>query len=162
MTDDRVPMTDGLAAMPDELVPMPGDRTAVPGDRTAVPDGLTAVPDGLVAVPDGFAPISTHVLDTVRGEPAAGIQVRLDRRDGGGWTPVAQGRTDRDGRLREWVPGPGWRAGGYRLVFLVAPYFTGEAFFPEITIAFQISDPDRHHHVPLLLSPYGYTTYRGS
>ncbi|GAA0714377.1 hydroxyisourate hydrolase [Dactylosporangium roseum] len=109
-----------------------------------------------------FARISTHVLDTVRGEPARDVYVRLDRRDAGGWAPIAEGRTDADGRLREWVPAGDWRAGGYRLVFFVEPYFGGEAFFPEITIAFQIRDPHRHHHVPLLLSPYGYTTYRGS
>lgn len=112
--------------------------------------------------------ISTHVLDTVRGEPAQDIQVRLERRDGGGWTAVAQGRTDHDGRLADWTPlldrvPPGWQAGSYRLVFLVDRlYPPGAAFFPEIVVAFQINDPDRHHHVPLLLSPYGYTTYRGS
>jgi 5-hydroxyisourate hydrolase len=109
-----------------------------------------------------YARISTHILDTVRGEPARDVYVRLERRDSGGWSLLAQGRTDGDGRLREWVPLHGWQAGGYRLVFFVAPYFGGEVFFPEITVAFQIHEPDRHHHVPLLLSPYGYTTYRGS
>lgn len=109
-----------------------------------------------------FATISTHILDTVRGEPGRDVQVRLERRDPGGWTPVAEGRTDDDGRLREWVPGHQWRAGGYRLVFQVEPYLGAGAFFPEITVAFQVHEPDRHYHVPLLLSPYGYTTYRGS
>jgi 5-hydroxyisourate hydrolase len=112
-------------------------------------------------VTDGFAGISTHVLDTVRGEPARDVYVRLERRDADGWSLVAEGRTDGDGRLRDWVPACDWRAGGYRLVFLVEPYY-GEAFFPEITVAFQIRDPGRHHHVPLLVSPYGYMTYRGS
>ena len=109
-----------------------------------------------------FARISTHVLDTVRGEPARDVYVRLERRDTGGWSLVAEGRTDGDGRLREWVPAHGWQVGGYRLVFFVEPYLGGAAFFPEITVAFQLTEPDRHHHVPLLLSPYGYTTYRGS
>ncbi|MFY1693583.1 hydroxyisourate hydrolase [Plantactinospora sp. WMMB782] len=119
--------------------------------------------------PDGLVRISTHVLDTARGTPAADVPVRLDRRDSGGWTPVAQGRTDADGRLADWtplldrVPLRGGQAGGYRLVFQVDRlYPPGEAFFPEIVVAFQITEPDRHHHVPLLLSPYGYTTYRGS
>lgn len=109
-----------------------------------------------------FARISTHILDTVRGEPARDVHVRLERHDAGGWSPIAEGRTDGDGRLREWVPLREWQAGGYRLVFYVDPYLGGGAFFPEITVAFHVHEPDRHYHVPLLLSPYGYTTYRGS
>jgi hydroxyisourate hydrolase len=110
------------------------------------------------------ARISTHVLDTMRGEPAPGVPVRLERKpDGGGWAVVAQGHTDADGRLRDWVPAGAWGTGDYRLVFAVAAYLGDEdAFFPEVTVAFRVRDPDRHHHVPLLLSPYGYTTYRGS
>jgi 5-hydroxyisourate hydrolase len=110
----------------------------------------------------GYAPLSTHVLDTARGEPAPDVPVGLERWDDGGWSPVAAGRTDADGRLRDWVPAPGWRAGRYRLVFAVERYLGGAAFFPEIAVAFQVGDPARPHHVPLLLSPYGYTTYRGS
>src|SRR5262245_42568771 len=101
--------------------------------------------------------LSTHVLDTSRGEPAAGVPVRLDKMDGGGWVVVADGVTDNDGRLRDWVPEAVWGAGRYRLVFA-----TGGEFFPEVSVVFVISAPERHHHVPLLLSPYGYTTYRGS
>ena len=93
--------------------------------------------------------ISTHVLDTVTGEPARGVPVRLDRRDG-------------DGRLHPRIPAAEWQPGGYRLVFEVQPYLGRDAFFPEITVAFHVADPDRHYHVPLLLSRYGYTTYRGS
>jgi hydroxyisourate hydrolase len=108
------------------------------------------------------APISTHVLDTARGEPAPGVPVRLERSDGGKWSVVAETLTDADGRLRDWAPADSWGAGSYRLVFDVRSYLGDDAFFPEITVAFQVRDPDRHHHVPLLLSRYGYTTYRGS
>ncbi|GGQ54413.1 hydroxyisourate hydrolase [Couchioplanes azureus] len=108
------------------------------------------------------AKISTHVLDTVTGDPAREVQVRLERRDGDGWRTLADGRTDGDGRLKPQIPAGDWQAGGYRLVFQVEPYLGGDAFFPEITIAFHVHDPHRHYHVPLLLSRYGYTTYRGS
>jgi 5-hydroxyisourate hydrolase len=106
--------------------------------------------------------ISTHILDTVTGEPARDVPVRLERRDDDGWLPVADGRTDADGRLRCAVPAPGWGAGGYRLIFEVAAYLGDGAFFPEVTVAFHVRDTDRHYHVPLLLSRFGYTTYRGS
>lgn len=106
------------------------------------------------------ARISTHVLDTVTGEPARDVYVRLERRDADGWRLVTEGRTDDDGRLKHALDDR--QAGGYRLVFSVEPYLGGDAFFPEITIAFHIHDPERDYHVPLLLSRYGYTTYRGS
>ena len=108
------------------------------------------------------ARISTHILDTVRGEPAREVYVRLERRDSAGWRMIAEGRTDQDGRLKYQVPLHEWQAGGYRLFFAVAPYLGDDAFFPEVTVAFHVHDPDRHYHVPLLLSRYGYTTYRGS
>lgn len=108
------------------------------------------------------ARISTHILDTVSGDPARDVYVRLDRRDTDGWQPVAEGRTDGDGRFRFPVPPHDWRAGGYRLFFSVLPYLGGDCFFPEITVAFHVHDPGRPYHVPLLLSRYGYTTYRGS
>ncbi|MFI5937251.1 hydroxyisourate hydrolase [Actinoplanes sp. NPDC051494] len=103
---------------------------------------------------DGGATISTHILDTVTGEPARDVAVRLD---GEGLTD--SGRTDADGRVRFAVAVP---AGGYRLTFAVEPYLGADAFFPEISVAFRVHDPHRHYHVPLLLSRYGYTTYRGS
>jgi 5-hydroxyisourate hydrolase len=112
--------------------------------------------------PEYQARISTHILDTVTGEPARGVSVRLERHDGHRWRTVAEGATDDDGRLRPRMPAHHWRAGGYRLLFHVEPYLGGDAFFPEITVAFHVHDPDRHYHVPLLLSRYGYTTYRGS
>jgi 5-hydroxyisourate hydrolase len=105
--------------------------------------------------------LSTHVLDTLRGEPADGVRVRLER-DG---RTLAEGVTGADGRLRDWVPAAYWSAGGYRLVFDTGGYFAAHgiaAFFPEVTVAFEVTEPGRHHHVPLLLSPFSYTTYRGS
>jgi 5-hydroxyisourate hydrolase len=106
--------------------------------------------------------LSTHVLDTTRGLPARGVPVRLERRDGPDWTGVASGQTDDDGRVRELVPDGRWDAGTYRLIFDVAAHLGPDAFFPEVSIAFRVTDPDRHLHVPLLLSPFGFTTYRGS
>jgi 5-hydroxyisourate hydrolase len=103
--------------------------------------------------------LSTHVLDTAAGEPASGVPVRLERAHDGGWVELAAGVTDADGRLRDWVPDEQWHAGTYRLIFDTADR---SPFFPEVTVLFFVAEPDRHHHVPLLLSPYGYTTYRGS
>jgi 5-hydroxyisourate hydrolase len=100
--------------------------------------------------------LSTHVLDAARGRPARGVPVRLDRRDGDGWHRVAEGRTDDDGRVRD-LPPP--EEGIYRLVFDTADY---SDFYPEVSVAFTVTDPGEHYHVPLLLSPYAYSTYRGS
>lgn len=100
--------------------------------------------------------VTTHVLDTARGRPAAGVPVAL-RRDG---AVLAQGVTDADGRVGELGP-ERVDPGTYALVFDVAAYAGQDAFFPEVTITFAVSD-ERHHHVPLLLSPFGYSTYRGS
>jgi hydroxyisourate hydrolase len=113
-------------------------------------------------VSGAYAGLSTHVLDTARGEPAAGVPVRLERERDGGWEPVATGTTDRDGRLRDWVPAHAWAAGAYRLVFDAVALLGPAAFFPEVAIVFRVTRPGRHHHIPLLLSPFGYTTYRGS
>jgi 5-hydroxyisourate hydrolase len=98
--------------------------------------------------------LSTHVLDTARGAPASGVAVRLAREDG---SPIAEGVTDVDGRLRDWVSEVDWVPGRYRLTFE-----TGGPFFPVVTVEFAVTDTGRHYHVPLLLSPYGYTTYLGS
>jgi len=106
--------------------------------------------------------LSTHVLDNARGEPAAGVPVTLERADGGAWVPVAEGRTDADGRLRDWVPDDRWSTGRFRLVFDISAYLGADAFFPEVTVVFTVTEPGRHYHVPLLLSPFGYATYRGS
>ncbi|HEX4814940.1 MAG TPA: hydroxyisourate hydrolase [Nonomuraea sp.] len=98
---------------------------------------------------------STHVLDAVTGRPAAGVRVRLERDDG---HVLAEGRTDGDGRVTGWDAGG---AGVRRVVFDTGSYLP-ECFYPEVVIAFTVTDPARHHHVPLLLSPYAYVTYRGS
>ena len=106
-----------------------------------------------------MSPITTHVLDTARGVPAAGVPVTLER--GPDWTEVGSGRTGDDGRLAELGSPSG--PGTYRLRFDTAAYFRGTpAFFPEVTVQFTVERADEHFHVPLLLSPFGYSTYRGS
>jgi hydroxyisourate hydrolase len=103
--------------------------------------------------------LSTHVLDTGLGEPAAGVPVRLDRQHDGGWLELTRALTDVDGRVRDLVAADDWHAGTYRLTFDTA---ARSVFFPEVAVVFFVAEPSRHHHVPLLLSPYGYSTYRGS
>jgi 5-hydroxyisourate hydrolase len=112
-------------------------------------------------------PITTHVLDTSRGLPAVGVRVALDRQAGPeSWTELASGVTNADGRLADWVvEAADFAAGTYRLRFATAAYFRSlgvQCFFPEVQIVFEVDDPGGHWHVPLLLSPYGYSTYRGS
>ncbi|MEU8380041.1 hydroxyisourate hydrolase [Streptosporangium sp. NPDC048865] len=107
--------------------------------------------------------LSTHVLDAALGRPAAGVAVRLERlespeRDG---EVLAEGVTDADGRIAGWTCG----AGDHRLVFETGGYFAAravDAFYPRVSIDFTVADPAEHHHVPLLLSPFAYSTYRGS
>lgn len=119
--------------------------------------------------------LSTHVLDAALGQPAAGLSVRLDTATEHGWSTLAETRTDADGRVREAFAGidlgaaaaRGGGAGGtYRLVFDTAGYFTGrgvkEFFYPEVAVCFAVVDAAAHYHVPLLLSPFSYSTYRGS
>lgn len=101
--------------------------------------------------------ITTHVLDTAQGRPATGIPVRLEIREADRWTLVGQGTTDADGRLKSL--GATAQAGTYRLVFDTRSRST---FFPEVAVQFDITDTSAHYHVPLLLSPFGYSTYRGS
>jgi 5-hydroxyisourate hydrolase len=110
--------------------------------------------------------ITTHVLDTAAGRPAAGVPVVLEMRRGDAWEPVGQGTTDDDGRLGDLLP-DGREAGpaAYRLRFDTAAYFRTRGvtgFYPEVAIQFEVTDAGEHHHVPLLLSPFGYSTYRGS
>ncbi|GAA0940565.1 hydroxyisourate hydrolase [Pseudonocardia zijingensis] len=103
--------------------------------------------------------LSTHVLDATRGTPAAGVPVRLTTVDG---RELAAAVTDADGRVRDLG---GLTAGDHRLVFATGEYFaaTGQkGFYPEVVVTFTVTDPAAHHHVPLLLSPFSYSTYRGS
>ena len=106
--------------------------------------------------------VTTHVLDTALGRPAWGIRATLER-DG---TIVGTGITDEQGRISEFRPaGVQLERGNYRLNFGVAEYWRREgreAFYPEIVVQFTIATEGEHYHVPLLLSPFGYTTYRGS
>jgi 5-hydroxyisourate hydrolase len=109
--------------------------------------------------------ITTHVLDLATGRPAAGVQVALDRRTPRGWEPVAEAVTDPDGRVRDWpgaAPGDG---GVHRIRFATGAYFAAAgvaSFHPEVAVVFEVADAREHCHVPLLLSPFGYSTYRGS
>jgi 5-hydroxyisourate hydrolase len=101
--------------------------------------------------------VSTHVLDATRGGPAAGVGVRLERADG---TLLAAGVTDRDGRVADFAGDV--EPGVYRLRFDTENYLGGETFYPEVVVTFRVRDGAARLHVPLLLSPFAYSTYRGS
>ena len=111
--------------------------------------------------------ITTHILDTSRGRPASGVLVRLEiLSEGGDWKVIGHGKTDMDGRVRELLPEDTPLVNAtYRLIFDTAAYFKAqhiESFYPEVTIVFAVGEASEHYHVPLLLNPYGYSTYRGS
>ncbi len=109
--------------------------------------------------------ITTHVLDTALGRPARGVPVRLELLDGDAWRELGAGATDDDGRLRTLTPPGPVAPGRYRIGFDTGAYFAAcgtPGFFPVAEIQFEIVDGAAHYHVPLLLSPYGYSTYRGS
>ena len=111
--------------------------------------------------------ITTHILDTSLGKPAANVGVTLEQVDAYGATQViGQSRTDQDGRARDLLAeGVALEAGRYRLTFDVGAYFTAtrrETFYPDVVITFDVRDANQHYHVPLLVSPFGYSTYRGS
>lgn len=111
--------------------------------------------------------ITTHILDLSRGRPAPDVLVALEMQESTGeWKELGSDRTDEDGRAAHLLPeGAEPAAGIYRLRFRTGPYFRTldvEAFYPFVEIAFRLSRPGEHYHVPLLLGPFGYTTYRGS
>ena len=110
--------------------------------------------------------ISTHVLDLSRGLPAAGVSVSLDVESDNGFRRISDAVTDANGRVRGFTMGHGTpQPGRYRLSFALVPYFGLQGvpcFFPEVQITFDVRDTGEPHHVPLLLSPFGYSTYRGS
>jgi 5-hydroxyisourate hydrolase len=111
--------------------------------------------------------ISTHVLDTALGRPATGMPVRLERREkSGNWLLLGSGRTDQDGRCSQLLPDENvLSAGLFRLAFDTESYFAATkitALYPLVEVTFRVQDGETHFHIPLLLSPNGYTTYRGS
>ena len=114
--------------------------------------------------------LTTHVLDTSAGRPAAGIAVALDRLEAGGPVRLAETVTNSDGRCdAPLLEGEAFTAGRYELTFAAGAFFRARgvtladpAFLDEVIIRFGIAAPDEHYHVPLLISPYGYSTYRGS
>jgi 5-hydroxyisourate hydrolase len=110
--------------------------------------------------------ISTHVLDTSLGRPAASVTVRLQRQEGDAWIDVSRDATNADGRIAALIPADAAAPPGtYRLMFDAGVYFArrgSQSFYSTVTIEFVTRDPAAHYHVPLLLSPFGYSTYRGS
>ena len=110
--------------------------------------------------------ITTHVLDTSRGRPAEGVPAILAIEAPDGWKLLGKGMTNADGRISDLLPEDfAVEAGVYRLVFNTGKYFAAqklESFYPLVTVVFRIEEPAQHYHVPLLLSPFGYSTYRGS
>ncbi len=111
--------------------------------------------------------ITTHVLDTSLGRPARGVPVALEFQDPvAGWQKISSGATDDDGRLRNLLlPDHRLQTGNYRITFDTGAYFAQHnipGFYPQVSVIFSIGDATQHYHVPLLLSPFGYSTYRGS
>ncbi|HEY9680410.1 MAG TPA: hydroxyisourate hydrolase [Oculatellaceae cyanobacterium] len=110
--------------------------------------------------------ITTHVLDTARGLPASGVPVTLSFQFKSDWQELSKTVTNNDGRAPNLMPKNGKLAAGiYRITFDTAVYYHSinvNGFYPSVTVMFEIVNPDQHHHVPLLLSPFGYSTYRGS
>jgi 5-hydroxyisourate hydrolase len=111
--------------------------------------------------------ITTHVLDTSTGRPASGVEVVLEHKtNANGWQAIGEAVTDADGRIKDFgLADDRFNVGHYRLTFETGAYFhmrKVECFFPQVTIAFAVNNTQQHYHVPLLLSPFGYSTYRGS
>jgi len=112
-----------------------------------------------------MSPLTTHVLDVSLGKPARGVAVILEGRDGDGFRELARSATNADGRVTDLLEPGALSAGIFRLRFATGSYFAHDGrtcFFPEVVIVFEVTQPGEHHHVPLLLSPFGYSTYRGS
>lgn len=123
----------------------------------------------LAAAPENKAPLanplSVHVLNLQTGEPSPGIPVELARQTDTGWTALASSRTDAQGRVKAlWPEGQRYESGIYRVVFKTGALATPQqpGFFPEVPVIFRIDATQAHYHIPLLLSPFGYSTYRGN
>lgn len=120
---------------------------------------------GAVATPAAAADISTHVLDLARGVGGKAVPVTLSKRaDDGRWQKVGTATTDADGRVRSFGDAESFDTGIYKLQFDMSRYPDASAspFFPEITLTFRVIDKAGHYHVPVVVSPYGYSTYRGN
>ena len=112
-----------------------------------------------------MSPVTTHILDTSTGRPAAGVPITLEALRGGTWHAVGEGTTDADGRVKDLLTRDRFAPGHWRIRFVTGVYFARAgttAFYPYVEIVFDVRDADQHYHVPLLLNPFGYSTYRGS
>ena len=111
-------------------------------------------------------PLSVHVLNLETGVPSAGLQVTLEQHSGNQWQALGQGVTNEQGRIAALFPEQrSFAPGEYRVVFKTGDYYRKvghDTFFPEIPVIFEVKDTGQHYHIPLLLSPYGFSTYRGS
>ncbi|XP_069671230.1 uncharacterized protein [Periplaneta americana] len=152
--DDGMRENDGdltvIAEEPEEEAPTIPKKRATREMSTPQPTG---------------GPLSTHVLDTAKGNPVGGLQVSLYKLIDGRWTHISDGMTNPDGRYTNFIQRSDFTAGRYKLHFDVDRYFELrklESLYPFIEIVFDVKSPQDHYHVPLLLSPFGYTTYRGS
>ena len=125
--------------------------------------GLSAVSSVVWAAGN---PLSVHVLNLENGLPSPGVNVTLEQHVGQNWQMLSQGVTNEQGRISELFPAQQTlKAGEYRVVFKTGEYFKKagrETFFPEIPVIFEVKNADQHYHIPLLLSPYGFSTFRGS
>lgn len=124
---------------------------------------LVAAP--AMALAAGNNILSVHILDQQTGKPAPSVEVVLEQKKDNGWTQLNTGHTDPDGRIKALWPEKAAAPGDYRVIFKTGQYFESkklDTFFPEIPVEFHISKTNEHYHVPLLLSQYGYSTYRGS
>ena len=119
----------------------------------------------ITQIPKIMSQITTHVLDTSKGKPAEGITITLAKRTNSSWEEVSTGFTDSDGRIADLLgPDEIVEPGVYRMLFHTGDYFEKDGikgFYPRVPIVFEVFD-DSHYHVPLLLNPFGYSTYRGS
>jgi 5-hydroxyisourate hydrolase len=107
--------------------------------------------------------LTTHVLDTANGRPGAGIAIDLSMLQGGQWKPLKTVHTNADGRTdTPLLEGESFRPGAYEIAFHVGSYFKARGFLDHVPVRFVVTDANAHYHVPLLCSPWGYTTYRGS
>ena len=114
-----------------------------------------------------MSPITTHILDTSAGRPAEAVRVTLaHKQESGEWIEIGRDQTNGDGRAQNLLTeSHDFVAGTYRLEFVLQPYFTAQgvdAFYPSASVIFEVRNPQEHYHVPLLLNPFGYSTYRGS